>query len=141
MQKRLESGRGGAGGKGKPSSPGKRKTQRASGNLAHGSLRGGDVTTDHEKLVRSAPEAAAPTQEQLEKLQENLEQRLSTLQSIFEHRGWGVRDASVREFVSTPLPEGLRSSEWAVGQAVGQYVGDQVSSTCSIGVPPAGSAA
>lgn len=82
----------------------------------------GEEEPEEEKELTEEERAA-----ELARLQSLLEQRLANLQSINEHRGWGVRDAHVREFVSTPLPDGMGgdATDW-VNQSAGTVgVADQ----------------
>ena len=71
----------------------KRGTAKKSGSWAPGGTR--FDTNGGDDLPAASREM--PTQEltpaDLADMQRRLEQRLSTLQSIFDHRGWGVRDS------------------------------------------------
>ena len=126
LEKRLMAGQnqkrgaGGHGGKqGMGGSKGAKSGARRSGTGSFGgrSGTGGTFNAEHEE---EPPKELTPEERaaELARLQSLLEQRLANLQSINEHRGWGVRDQHVREFVQTPLPDGVGdAADWVNASA------------------------
>ena len=126
LEKRLMAGQnqkrgaGGHGGKqGMGGGKGAKSGARRSGTGSFGGRSGTggalNAESEEERPKELTPEERAA---ELARLQSLLEQRLANLQSINEHRGWGVRDEHVREFVQTPLPDGLGdAAEWVNASA------------------------
>lgn len=111
------SGDGGKRGKSRRKAGGTKSGMRRSGGLGGRSGAGGvlEGADEEEPPQEMTPEERAA---ELARLQSLLEQRLANLQSINEHRGWGVRDQHVREFVQTPLPDGVGdAAEWVNASA------------------------
>ena len=98
-------------------SQGMRRSGGFGGRSGTGGTSNGEAEEEPPKELTPEERAA-----ELARLQSLLEQRLANLQSINEHRGWGVRDQHVREFQQTPLPDGVGdAAEWvnATAETVG----------------------
>jgi hypothetical protein len=124
---------GGMAGKGGKAGGGKGARSGGHSRGAGDGLGGEDYYVEEEAPKELSPEERAA---ELARLQSLLEQRLANLQSINEHRGWGVRDQHVRQFVSTPLPEGMGdAADWvntsvdATGGAIPQGADQSVDSS------------
>ncbi len=124
LEERLMAGQSqhrGAGRQGAKQAKGDRNGGGAkSGARRSGGGRSGAGGSFADEAAAEPPKELTPEERaaELARLQSLLEQRLANLQSINEHRGWGVRDQHVREFVQTPLPEGVGdAAEWVNASA------------------------
>ena len=113
------SGDGGKRGKSRRKAGGTKSGMRRSGGLGGRSGAGGvlEGADEEEPPQEMTPEERAA---ELARLQSLLEQRLANLQSINEHRGWGVRDQHVREFEARYLSQLLETHQGNVKAAAEQ---------------------